>query len=447
MTQKAFDSDRDTRLRFLEITTETSALLQEAWVSIERALPTVLEGFYGHVTREPQLAQRLGQQIPRLKRAQESHWARLFRGRFDEEYIQGVRTIGLVHNKIGLEPRWYIGGYSFVLSRLMTLLQEKYRWSPAKGSKVCAAVIAAVMLDMDFAISVYQEAMVAERQVRQDKTEAAIGAFDAAMNKALETVGSATTSMRVTAEGMAGNAEETSRQSMAAAAAANQASSSVQTVAAAAEELASSIVEIGRQVGQSTQVTTRAVSEAQQTNQIVRSLAENAQKIGDVVKLINDIAGQTNLLALNATIEAARAGEAGKGFAVVATEVKSLAGQTARATEEIGLQINGMQAATQSAVAAIEAIGTTITDVNQIASSIAAAVEQQGAATKEIARSVQQAATGASEVSRNMTGVNQAAGETGSGSQRVLDSTVELTRQAEVVRKEVDRFLAAVKAA
>ena len=144
MTQRNFNSDRDTRLRFVEITAESVALLQEAWVVIEKALPVVLDGFYRHVSSEPQLAQRIGDQAPRLKRAQESHWSRLFRGRFDDEYIQGVRAIGLVHNKIGLEPRWYIGGYSFVLGRLMALLQEKYRWSPAKAAKMCSAVIAAV---------------------------------------------------------------------------------------------------------------------------------------------------------------------------------------------------------------------------------------------------------------------------------------------------------------
>jgi methyl-accepting chemotaxis protein len=189
------------------------------------------------------------------------------------------------------------------------------------------------------------------------------------------------------------------------------------------------------------------VSEAGRTDGLVKGLAEAAQKIGAVTSLINEIASQTNLLALNATIEAARAGEAGKGFAVVASEVKSLANQTARATEEIGTQIAAMQDATGETVAAIGAIGATIGQINEIATMIAAAVEQQGAATQEIARNVQQAAVGTSEVSRNIAGVNEAAAQTGAAASRVLSSAGELSNQAGQLHGQVDEFLAAVRAA
>jgi methyl-accepting chemotaxis protein len=200
-------------------------------------------------------------------------------------------------------------------------------------------------------------------------------------------------------------------------------------------------------VSESTKITGKAVNEATRTNGMVEGLSAAAQKIGDVVKLISDIASQTNLLALNATIEAARAGEAGKGFAVVASEVKSLANQTAKATEEIAAQVAAMQDATSDAVTAIQSIGGTIGSINEIATTIASAVEEQGAATQEIARNVQEAAQGTGQVSSSIVGVNQAASETGAASSLVLASADELGRQAESLRGDVDKFLADIRAA
>jgi methyl-accepting chemotaxis protein len=287
----------------------------------------------------------------------------------------------------------------------------------------------------------------AERERRAAKVDELTRDFDKAVSGVLESVASATNELQATAGSMSATAEETSRQSVAVAAASEQASSNVQTVASAAEELSASIGEISRQVQQSAQVAGKAAEDASRTNGTVKSLAEAAQKIGEVVNLINDIASQTNLLALNATIEAARAGEAGKGFAVVASEVKSLANQTAKATEEIGAQISAMQSVTGEAVGAISAIGTTIGEINQIATAIASAVEEQGAATQEIARNVQQAAAGTQQVSANIAGVQQAASDTGAASQQVLGASGELARQSETLRRQVDDFLAGVKAA
>jgi methyl-accepting chemotaxis protein len=231
------------------------------------------------------------------------------------------------------------------------------------------------------------------------------------------------------------------------AAASTQASTNVETVAAAAEELAASIGEIGRQVAHSNQISRRAADEAGRTDADVQELAKTALRIGEVVSLISDIASQTNLLALNATIEAARAGEAGKGFAVVANEVKSLANQTARATEEISTQITAVQDQTKAVVDAIRSIGTVIDEVSSIAGAIAAAVEQQSAATQEIARNVEQAAAGTSEVSSTIAGVQQAAGDTGSAATTVLDAARLLSGQAGELRQAVDQFLADVKVA
>jgi methyl-accepting chemotaxis protein len=290
----------------------------------------------------------------------------------------------------------------------------------------------------------------AERRAEADK-KAALATmadrFETSVQGVVKGVSSSATEMQANAQSMSSTAEETSRQSAAVAAAAEQASTNVQTVATATEELSSSISEISRQVAQSARIAAQAVDEAARTNAQVQGLNDAAQKIGDVVKLINDIAGQTNLLALNATIEAARAGDAGKGFAVVASEVKSLATQTAKATEDIAAQVGAIQSATGDAVKAIEGITGTIGQVNEIATTIASAVEEQGAATKEIARNVQQASKGTSEVSSNIAGVTKAAEETGQASGVVLAASGELSKQADTLRAEVDQFLATVRAA
>jgi methyl-accepting chemotaxis protein len=289
-----------------------------------------------------------------------------------------------------------------------------------------------------------------ERLVKEQRAQAIVkmtDEFSASVGAVVQAVAAAATEMQQSAQSLSATAEETNRQSTAVAAASEEASTNVQTVASAAEELSASIGEISRQVTQSSSIAAKAVEEVQKTNANVQGLADAAQKIGEVVSLINDIASQTNLLALNATIEAARAGEAGKGFAVVASEVKSLANQTAKATEQIGSQISSVQNATNEAVAAIQGIGKIIGEISSIATTIAAAVEEQGAATKEIARNVQQASAGTNEVSSNITGVTKAAGETGSASGQVLAAAGELSQQAEKLRMEVDNFVTKVRAA
>ncbi len=279
------------------------------------------------------------------------------------------------------------------------------------------------------------------KEARAEKIAARTKSFDNVVRLSLTTVSSASKQMEGSAASMQAAAEETNVQSSAVAAASEQASANVQTVAAATEELAGSIKEIGRQVTQSSEVTAKAVEEANKAKDLIRGLDEAAQQIGKVVALITDIAEQTNLLALNATIEAARAGEAGKGFAVVASEVKNLANQTAKATEEISSQIAGVQGATKSSVTAIESIFGTIGQINQISTTIAAAIEEQTAATAEISRNVEQAAVGTKEVSTNIVGVTQAAGETGQVSLQVLEAAKSLNAQSDSLRTEVDGFL------
>ncbi|MEA1675322.1 cache domain-containing protein [Nitrospirillum sp. BR 11163] len=228
-------------------------------------------------------------------------------------------------------------------------------------------------------------------------------------------------------------------------AAASQTSSNVQTVAAAAQELAASVDEVGRQVERSKAIAARAVAEATSTGETIGGLAEASDRIGAVVQMISDIAGQTNLLALNATIEAARAGEAGKGFAVVASEVKTLAGQTAKATEEITRYVQDIGQRTGLSVAAMERIGATIHEVNEVAAAIAAAVEEQGAATREIARNVAEAADGTDHVSRTLSSLTDATGVAGSTAGEVLDTAGSLTREAGRLNQAVEGFMKALR--
>ena len=272
-------------------------------------------------------------------------------------------------------------------------------------------------------------------------------AFEAKVTELVGGLSAASSVMEDTAQSMSATASATNRQAAVVAAASDQTSTNVQTVASATEELTSSISEIARQVATSTEIAARAVDHARRTGDTARSLAEGAQKIGDVVTLIQSIAAQTNLLALNATIEAARAGEAGRGFAVVASEVKSLAGQTAKATTEISEQITAIQTASDETVTAIRNVVDVITEIDQIGTAIAAAIEEQGSATKEISRSVQEAARGTQEVNSNISGVQRAADDTGAAATQVLGAAEQLSTQSKDLAGQVNRFLSDVRAA
>ena len=439
------DNDRAVRMKFMRIDGQTGKLLQEFWKVAQPELPRILDGFYHHLVSVPALEKLVGTQVPRLKDAQSKHWARLFNGRFDDEYMRGVHEIGMVHCRIGLEPRWYIGGYNFVMAELAAVAVKTFRWKTDHLAKVLQAVNSAIMLDMDIAISTYEEAVMLERQKRHDVTIAAISTFDAEMKQAMNAFGDSASLMQRTAQTLSNTTEEVTQRTTAVAAASEQASVNVQTVASATEELASSISEINRQVTTSTEITGQAVEQANRTNITVQSLSEAAQKVGDVVALINDIASQTNLLALNATIEAARAGEAGKGFAVVANEVKSLANQTSRATEEIAQQVAAIQNATNMSVVAIKEIAETIGKVNEIAATISATVDEGRAAAQEIAKNIAEASMGTQEVSSNIITVNTAVDRIHDVSTEVLTASDSMISQSNRLQEQVKAFFARIQ--
>jgi len=284
-------------------------------------------------------------------------------------------------------------------------------------------------------------------QQRKNDMHQLADSFEQSVSGVVNSVSSNANQMQNMATSLDAMAKQSTRQASSVASATEQASNAVQTVAAAAEELSASIREIGRQVTEASSIANTASDDAGKTNMTVRELADTASRIGDVVKLINDIASQTNLLALNATIEAARAGEAGKGFAVVAGEVKNLANQTARATDEIGSQIGSVQAQTQNVVEAIGLIVKRIQDISHVSTAIASAVEEQSAATAEIAGNVSQAAQGTNLVSASIGGVSDAASSTGAASQQVLASAQSLSSEAEQLKGIVSKFLHDVRMA
>lgn len=372
-------------------------------------------------------------------------------------YVAGVAVICVL---AAAGVAWWLGhGLSVPIQRInraMTALAEGrseteipylQRWDEIGAMARAVGVFRDNALEMARLREEQEQAKRDAEARRREEMEALAAQFESSVGAIVTVLREASGGMERSAAAMAETAGRTDRQAMGASAAAEQASVNVQTVAAAAEELSGSIAEISRRVGEAAQIARAAVGEAERTNACINSLSTAAAEIGDVIRLISDIAGQTNLLALNATIEAARAGEAGKGFAVVATEVKALAGETARATDTIAAQVKAIQEFTSQAVQAIANVGETIAKIDEVSVGIASAMEEQGASTVEISRNVQEAAAGTREVSAAIVAVTQAANETGASAGEVRDASLAVSRQAELLKGEVDRFLSRVRAA
>ena len=442
------DLDCTTRLDFLRIDEEKRRILADFWPIIDSRIDRVLRRFYAHLGAfEATRALIDGPEaIERLIAAQRNHWQALMTGDLGEDFMRRVVNIGLAHQRIGLEPRWYLGGYCFLLDELRQVVDRTHRLRPNKRDTVLSALTAALFLDMDLSVAAYQHAELEARTKRQRTLDQAIVGFQSDVAAAMQTVTGATTSADSEALTMSSAANETSERAVTVSAAAQQATANVETVAAAAEELSASIGEVRQQVSHSAVVADDAMVKANATNETVGRLTTAGDRIGEVLTLIRTIADQTNLLALNATIEAARAGDAGKGFAVVANEVKGLANQTAKATEEIAVQVDAMQAATTETVGAITAIVDTIHQIGETSRAISETIDQQSVATEEIARNIQEAVVGTRDVSGNIGVVSGNATTTVDATDRTRDALRQLSQETDGLSARISDFLTAVRA-
>jgi len=429
------------RLSFLEMNPSDAPLLHEARLVLEPHIDGILDTFYAHLMATPQTAEmfKSGSQMRHAREMQRKHWMEtVFSGVFDDAYFEKADRIGRVHERVGLDPRWYLGGYAYVIKHIEAVVMKAYRRKPDRGIAIMSAITRTLFLDMDIVITSYVETA---RERTADLLDNHATQFKVDVQGLVEIVAAAATQLQNTATAMYATSESTADQVGVAATAAGSASDNVHTVASASEELHAAIEEINRQVIESSRVSREAVSQADEGNAMIGSLTDSADKIGAVVRFITEIAAQTNLLALNATIEAARAGEAGKGFAVVANEVKTLASQTARATKEISEQVGAVQGATRGTVNVIQSMGKTISQISGIGDAIAAAIEEHGRATRVIARNVDEASTATRDVANTIDGVRDMANETGHAAEEVRAAAGDLARQAEALRASVDEFL------
>ncbi|MBL8575567.1 MAG: globin-coupled sensor protein [Hyphomicrobiaceae bacterium] len=435
------------RRAFARLGADELADLKQSWLLIEPDMPRLLNAFYDYIGRFYDLSGLPRGQIDRMKAAQVTHWRKLFNDGFDDAYGESVRRIGLAHVRVGLEPRWYIGGYQFLLQEILVVVRSKTRWSRKIVRRRVDAVIRAVFLDMDLALSVYYEAEKTAREARSLAVETAISGFERELRDITGEIGTALARLNDVSSSLSGTAGEVARQTEAAAQGAEKSAASMQASASAAEELNASIREVANRSMRSADVAGRSRISVDGTARTVHDLSDAAQRIGSIVGMINEIAGQTNLLALNATIEAARAGEAGRGFAVVAQEVKSLSGQTAKATEEITVQVAAIQQATARTVEDIGRISREIAELSDLATAIAGAIDQQSAAVGEIGQAIVAATTSGEMTSNNVAGLGASARETANGS-GVVASAVNIVRaEADRLTQRLNRFFNDIRAA
>ncbi len=420
------------------LTGDLQGITGKAWFG------TITQKINGLKSIEDGLSQNLLHELAaREAAAQASEWLAI---------VMAAVALALAGGLAYLIIRTINGSFRIIISAMTSLAEGKLdvELPPAKANEI-GDMINCVQVFKDNAIEKVElenrqaEAAKQAEEEKRQMMEKLADDFDSSVGGIIGTVSSASAELNSTAQSMASISEETSNQAAAVATASEEASSNVQTVAAAAEEMATSVGEINQQITQASQASKKAVEVVQVTSTQIGTLADTASKIGEVVSMITEIAEQTNLLALNATIESARAGEAGKGFAVVASEVKELASQTSKATEGINQQIEEIQAATQTAVVSMDDISNAIRELDETSTAIAAAMEEQGATTQEISRNVQEAATGTQEVTKNITGVTQAAQEAGSASTQVTSAAGELSEQSEMLKGEVEKFMAQVR--
>jgi len=436
----------ENRLAFARITPADTARLAEVWQTLSPHLPRIMKAFYAHVATEPRLAAMIGAHESRLQSAQIQHWKTLFTDGFTPRYFETAYRIGQTHHRIGLEPRWYIAGYQFVLDHLVDILTSAHRFRPRKLALIITAVNKAVFLDLDIALSTYQQAGEDTLRQRTHATEEAIDAFRAQFEQITQAFGAHSDALQATSHDLGHIVENAGESAQAVTRSATRSSQDSASVAAASEELTHAIQAISGRITEASQGIRNVVGMADASSAEMAHLSSAVTRIGDILGLIQNIASQTNLLALNATIEAARAGEAGRGFAVVASEVKTLAGETARATTEIGRHIQEIQTSMDRANGSIHDMMNAITQVEGSTTQVAMAMDQQSAATLEISGNIQNVSAAAASLSGHIATLDAAVGRIRSASTQVDGSAAHLNASSEDLRKEVEVFFKNLRA-
>ncbi|AZU02981.1 methyl-accepting chemotaxis sensory transducer [Glycocaulis alkaliphilus] len=449
------DSQLSERFDFLSFTESDRARLRSLKPLVAAELPAILDQFYLDISKHPEVDAmfKSAEMRSHARQKQLEHWLRICDAQYGADYLQSVQRIGETHARLGLKPAWYFGGYAKIVGGMVKAIIHKANASRnflqrfGNDGELAVALdtlVKAAMLDMDLCMSTIDACAA---RAKAEERNALAGEFEKTISSIVSSVAAASEELSTTAKAMAQTAEGTTERSSSVAAASEEASVSARTVAQAAGELTRAIGEISERASEAAGASSQAREEARRTAETMAELSSAAERIGTIVSLIETVAEQTNLLALNATIEAARAGEAGKGFAVVASEVKSLAAQTANATEEISSQIANVQSVVNTAVKAIEAVSGSIEQVTGVSASISAAVEEQSAATAEIERNTNQSAESSGMVSQTITEVLCGAQETSNSAGAVVSAAAELGNQAERLRGDVSRFLERIRAA